>query len=448
MRAAVHYYGGAWDQFWLGDEDNLHLPYEKVLTNYLESGMVYSNWFSKYMGLLGYETHEVVTNIQGLQKIWARDNNFTYQPDQWKREIFFAQIRSLRPDILFIQSRSTLNDIVENFEELKQEFPFVKKILLMSGYPEEGNLKGVDVIFAAPAPVLDFYQQRGYNCILLYHGFDPGVLPSLSNSGFAEEIYDFTFLGSSGFGHGLGHKTRYWTLVELALRTNITMFIYDPPNVPGNLPMLKAVSPGGKLRERFKRAFFAFFDENDMPAIENLEGKLRLRLNHGFLARQIGVVKTELRGRAQTSRFIKNTGLARETIEEQLPGPLFSLFGDRCLPPRFGLDMYRTLGASKVTFNIHTDAANGFVGNIRLFEATGAGTCLLTDRGKNMKDLFDEDRELVTYSSVDECISKLRFLLENEQERKKIAEAGQKRTLKDHSFQNRAMAIDEVISSL
>jgi spore maturation protein CgeB len=47
--------------------------------------------------------------------------------------------------------------------------------------------------------------------------------------------------------------------------------------------------------------------------------------------------------------------------------------------------------------------------------------------------------------AVNECIEKVKWLLEHPQERELIAKAGQARTLKDHTFAQRAVQLDEII---
>jgi spore maturation protein CgeB len=99
--------------------------------------------------------------------------------------------------------------------------------------------------------------------------------------------------------------------------------------------------------------------------------------------------------------------------------------------------MYKVLSNSRISLNTHIDVAGSFAANMRLFEATGVGSCLVTDYKSNLADFFKIDEEVVTYKSASECISKIKFLLSNENERKKIAIAGQKRTLSDHTYSNR-----------
>jgi spore maturation protein CgeB len=103
----------------------------------------------------------------------------------------------------------------------------------------------------------------------------------------------------------------------------------------------------------------------------------------------------------------------------------------------FGIEMYQILADSKITFNNHIDAAGAYAANIRLFEATGVGTCLLTDWKPNLHTLFDLDREVVAYKTLDECVEKATWLLANEKERQAIAEAGQQRILRDYSLKKR-----------
>lgn len=95
----------------------------------------------------------------------------------------------------------------------------------------------------------------------------------------------------------------------------------------------------------------------------------------------------------------------------------------------WGLDAYKVLQRSKITFNSHIDVAGDLCGNMRMYEATGVGTLLLTDFKKNLPDLFVPGKEVVTYSSIDDAIEKVVYYLQNDKEREKIASAGQKRTI-------------------
>ncbi len=103
-------------------------------------------------------------------------------------------------------------------------------------------------------------------------------------------------------------------------------------------------------------------------------------------------------------------------------------------PAVYGIKMYQTLADSKITLNIH---ATKHAGNMRLLEATGVGTCLLTDDCENIRDYFEPDKEIVTYKDISDAIEKIKYLLKNEEKRKEIALAGQKRALEEYSLENR-----------
>jgi spore maturation protein CgeB len=110
----------------------------------------------------------------------------------------------------------------------------------------------------------------------------------------------------------------------------------------------------------------------------------------------------------------------------------------------WGKHMYQILHDSRVTLNHHIDVAEGYAGNVRLFEGTGVGSLLITDWKKNLDEIFDVGREVVAYRSFEECAELVRYYLEHEDERKSIARAGQQRTLKDHTYLTRMQELVDI----
>ena len=76
---------------------------------------------------------------------------------------------------------------------------------------------------------------------------------------------------------------------------------------------------------------------------------------------------------------------------------------------------------------------------MRLFEACGVGTCQIVDAREEVLPCYEPDTEIVTYKTIEECRDKAGWLLKNPAERAKIAAAGQRRTLKDHTTQHRVL---------
>lgn len=111
----------------------------------------------------------------------------------------------------------------------------------------------------------------------------------------------------------------------------------------------------------------------------------------------------------------------------------------------WGLDMYKVLCESKITLNHHIDVAENYANNMRLYEATGCGALLITDFKKNLPEIFVPGKEVIAYESPQDAIYKIKYYLEHEKEGKEIANAGQKRTLTEHTYYNRMSELLEII---
>jgi spore maturation protein CgeB len=85
---------------------------------------------------------------------------------------------------------------------------------------------------------------------------------------------------------------------------------------------------------------------------------------------------------------------------------------------------------------------------MRLYETTGVGTLLLTDWKQNLHEMFEPDTEVVAYRTSEECVQKIRYFLEHEDERARIAKAGQARTLRDHTYRSRMAELVALVERL
>jgi len=103
----------------------------------------------------------------------------------------------------------------------------------------------------------------------------------------------------------------------------------------------------------------------------------------------------------------------------------------------WGIEMYRVLYEARIALNRHIGVAEVYANNMRLHEATGVGTMLLTDEKENLADLFVPGREVVGYAGEDELVEKVVHYLEHDDERHAIAAAGQARTLREHTYRHR-----------
>lgn len=85
--------------------------------------------------------------------------------------------------------------------------------------------------------------------------------------------------------------------------------------------------------------------------------------------------------------------------------------------------------------------------NLRLFEILGSGAlCFTEDNCEYLKYYFEDKKQLVTYNS-DNLISRLKYYLENNDEREKIAQLGKVEAHKNHTDVKRAESVLAVIKT-
>lgn len=89
-------------------------------------------------------------------------------------------------------------------------------------------------------------------------------------------------------------------------------------------------------------------------------------------------------------------------------------------------------------------AQNGFSPATRVFEATGAGACLITDAFEGIEEFLEPNREVLVASSGDEVLAHLEAL--TAEKAKAIGEAARQRVLAEHTYEHRARQLDALWS--
>ena len=72
--------------------------------------------------------------------------------------------------------------------------------------------------------------------------------------------------------------------------------------------------------------------------------------------------------------------------------------------------MLNILKKSKILINKHIEDTE-YAGNMRLFEATGCGSMLITDYKKDLENLFVLDDEIIVFNSNDELFDLINYYL-------------------------------------
>jgi len=103
---------------------------------------------------------------------------------------------------------------------------------------------------------------------------------------------------------------------------------------------------------------------------------------------------------------------------------------------------------SKIVVNIDQQIPEEKGLNLRPFEATAAGSFLLNDPIKDdIFRLFEDGKEVVVFKDAEDLRNKVRYYLDHEEEREKIARAGFERTKKEHIYQDRLKQMFEIVDS-
>lgn len=116
-----------------------------------------------------------------------------------------------------------------------------------------------------------------------------------------------------------------------------------------------------------------------------------------------------------------------------------------CNPPVYMEAMMKVIISSKINLNILTKE-NRDTTNIRNFEIPACSGFQLSERANEILELFEEDKEIVCFETVDELISKCRYYLKNESERERIAFNGYQRLISgNHTILDRAKQILQTV---
>lgn len=90
-------------------------------------------------------------------------------------------------------------------------------------------------------------------------------------------------------------------------------------------------------------------------------------------------------------------------------------------------EMVITFNRSKIVLNSCQSSKSNKQMKMRIFEAVASGALLMTEQYEPINKYFIENKEYVSYSNLDECGSKLAWLLNNPQKANNIAHLGYER---------------------
>lgn len=349
---------------------------------------------------LGYETRDYALSVEPLQKAWARKHAIPYRETNWELDIAREQVLRFRPEVLMVNPYAVP---AEWIRLVRAECPSIRCLVARhsSPRPDLSLFQLCDLVVSGDTDQVAELRNSDVNAIHLHHAFDARVLRRLPSQ--VEPAQRVLFTGTINRHEGFH-----------LYRTEILRHIVSS-GIPTELRIPLDTSFKTMGKGRAKRLLWDFS-----------RVLLRMGIPHDKLFR--------FRLFASISGM---TGRPPAQLERDLRR--------RVQPPVFGLDMYRALQSRAVILNVHGDVSATQANNLRLWEAPGVGTCLLTDHKENLHNLYEIDEEVVTYSSAEDCADRARWLIDHPKERDEIARAGQARVLREHTYEHRAPLFDHAI---
>ena len=379
-------------------DNNLNLSYAEQYKKLMGDCFAWADFYQQNLQKIGIEAFEIVYNAEPLQQAWAKEHDMNLK----NKELLVEQLKTLAPEIVLFQDSNLFNG--KWIDYIKSEIPSIKKVIGSCCNPFTAHqiqlYKNFDFMITCSPFFDEQFKNSGLKSYHVMHAFEKDILNRINLSSPKNKI-DFMFIGSLIPSNDF-HDNRIQIIEEL-LRRGIDLKVYSKLNKENNLELI---------------------------AKKIMYYQTKILMNTGFH----NIVEN-------------NLTLKKFSILNSVPkNPHISgILRDRVRPPVFGLEMYQAIADSNICLNIHGGVAGDYAANIRLFEITGAGSCMVTDWKKNLNDIFKIDSEVVAFKTAGECIEKVKWLLNNPKERQNISMAGQRRVLKDHTFGNRAIQLDAII---
>lgn len=343
----------------------------------------------------GHELREYWLDLEPLQRAWAGEHGVAGTPAP--ATVLVEQLRAFRPEVIWLDPPDA-----PLIARVRAVCPDLRAVLGWAGSAlgEDPVWRSFDFVLSCAPESVERLRARGMRADLLEHAFQERVLEALDPRA---PTIALGFIGQIAPDHPL-HVHRQRVIERLLDTVGLAIFSPSAEASAGSAPVIAV-----------KRAVFGL-----------AKGLRAAGLPATTLARWPVV------GRAVTWPAPPRGALPARIRAAMRPGV-------------FGMDLYRALRDQRATLNVHAGAATRFTSNMRLFEATGVGTCLLTDAAPNLPSLFEPGREVVAFTGVEDCVEKARWLLEHAAESEAVARAGQARCLASHTFRHRAGALDAVL---
>ena len=365
--------------------------YEEQMNVFFQDRFGQSNYLSQALNEIEFQTLDLIPNFESAQKSWAKERAVAFEETSWKLQILNEQVKHYKPEILFFVGWGYGYEFIK---EIKEKHSCVKRVVLWIGesIPDEKFYQYYDAIITCDQRNKLMFENQGISAFQIHHAF------SLKS---AEGLKDMVKQNQIGFAGSLKQGVS-----EHNYRAKV---LYN-------------------LFQKFDLSAHGLVNYNQTYNLESYKGRFA-KVWHELISNISKVSNNWAQLMPKYNRFIemKNLTVKLEIFEE-----LAGHFKE----PLYGKEYLSFVKSSLIVLNSHSNTP--FASNMRLFEATGLGACLLTDRKKNMNSLFIENEEVICYGSNDELLEKAQYYMANPTEAIKIGEKAKKAVLNKHTYKHRA----------
>lgn len=336
--------------------------YFKIKDEAITSIGEWPDYFSK----IDVECKVICVNNPFIQETWCNENYFEPEKENAEFSIVIAQIRKFAPSHLIVMNPGYFKKD-NRFDKLLHYCPSIKTKICWYGAPsgEISFLKKYDYVLSPSKNLTEKYLNDSLKCFHLNHAFEPRILDLVGED--KQRKNKICFIGSLNSGNEwynqrISYLERISKEIEIDIYSDVQKLSYY---------------------QRFK---------------------------HIYIFKRHSLCKFLL------ERNIKNNLLLNHSDKNNLPRYdrlTSSQIAKKINPPRYGLDMFKLLSSYRFTFNMHIPLSGNTAGNLRLTEALGLGTCLLTDSKINNKEFLCNYADRLSYNTADDCINKVKFLINN-----------------------------------
>jgi Glycosyl transferases group 1 len=415
-------------------------PFTEQIALLQREGILLPGGWARATEAEGFTVFETICDDKSLQMQWCREHSprllsLARTGVDITLEVLREQISLFRPDVIFLYAHALILVPMAARAEFRE---ILDKNVLVTGYwgdelPKEmyRDFRDLDFIFCSSS----VYQKRFMEwadrpALTIGNCFDDAIEIEQPT----QKKYDFIFCGRTGYRLAQ-HVTRYNNLVEIAAKTNLQIWGSEWPKISqwslrtkdGVLNLLSTL-PAAMLKLLYRFLLL----------ISHAAGE------HRVLRKAARAIELALSRKKANSAGPRRGKHDRQYWEGEYwydKKPMQQLFPERFRPLlTSGADYYRLLAESKLVLNLHR-VEDADIGNVRCFEVTGLGSCLVTDRGAELSEFLDIEDDIVTFATPQECVDKVNDLLARPEEIERIARSGQRTTLSRHTAKHRAKTI-------